>query len=74
VGATAAVDRAATGTAALDASITVLVNELADVPDEVVLVVDDYHVVESCGDEPAAQIWPGSAATARASAPTPRWR
>ena len=35
------------GPAALDAAVSALVNELAEAPDEVVLVVDDFHVVET---------------------------
>ena len=35
--------------AALDAAVSALVNELAEAPDEVVLVVDDFHVVEIAG-------------------------
>jgi len=35
------------GRAALDAAATALVNELAEASDQVVLVVDDYHLVEA---------------------------
>ena len=35
------------GPAALDAAVSALVNELAEAADEVVLVVDDFHVVET---------------------------